>query len=189
VPRAGLDPEAVVDAAAAIADADGLDALTLSRLAGGLGVRAPSLYAHVDGLSDLRRRLAARGARELAAALQAAAAGRARADALVAVADVYRAYARQHPGTYTALQRVANLDDAAAAQVVDTIVAVLRGYGLEGDDAIHAARIVRAALHGFATLENGDGFGMPLDLDETFSRLVVVLDQGLPTAGSPRRSR
>jgi len=189
MPRAGLDPDAVVRAAAALADAEGLDAVTLSRLAGSLGVRAPSLYAHVDGLPDLRRRLAARGARDLAAALQVAAAGRARGDALTAIAGVYRAYAREHPGTYAALQRVTNLDDPAAAeaatQLVDTIIAVLRGYGLEDDEAIHAARIVRAALHGFATLENGDGFGIELDLDDTFSRLVAVLDQGL--ADGPTR--
>jgi hypothetical protein len=99
----------------------------------------------------------------------------------VAIAGVYRAYAREHPGTYAALQRVANVEgEEAAAQLVDTLIAVLRGYGLEGDEAVHAARIVRAALHGFALLENGDGFGIDLDLDETFGRLVAVLDQGLP---------
>jgi AcrR family transcriptional regulator len=184
MPRAGLDADTVVASAAALADAEGLDALTLSRLAGELGVRSPSLYAHVAGLPDLRRRVAARGARELAAALQAAAAGRARGDALRAIAEVYRAYAREHPGTYEALQRVANVEgEAAAARLVETIVAVLRGYGLEDDAAIHAARIVRAALHGFAALENGDGFGLPLELDDTFARLVGVLDRGLPAVG------
>jgi hypothetical protein len=82
--------------------------------------------------------------------------------------------------------RCAELDDpeaaAAAAQVVAVVLAVLRGYGLEQDDAIHAARIVRAALHGFVSLEAEDGFRIPLDLDETFARLLVVLDQGLGAA-------
>ena len=40
-------------------------------------------------------------------------------------------------------------------------LAVLRGYGLEGDDAIHAVRIIRAALHGFVTLETGGGLRDP----------------------------
>src|ERR1700751_4684481 len=105
MPRAGLDTDAVVDAAARLADADGLESVTLARLAAELGVRAPSLYAHVDGLEDLRRRLGARGARELADALGRAAAGRAGTEALVAVADAYRAYARAHPGSYAALQQ------------------------------------------------------------------------------------
>jgi AcrR family transcriptional regulator len=188
MPRAGLAADRVVGAAAAIADAEGLDALTLARLAAELGVQSPSLYAHVAGLPDLRRRLAARGARELAQTLGAAAAGRAAGDALAGIAAAYRDYAREHPGTYTAAQRAGDLDPADGAPVVEVVLAVLRGYGLEGDDAVHAARIVRSALHGFAALETGEGFGIPLDLDETFARLVTVLDQGLtsprPTAAT-----
>lgn len=181
MPRAGLDADAVVTAAAQLADSEGLEALTLARLAGRLGVRAPSLYVHVDGVEDLRRRIAERGARELRAALQDAAAGRARVEALTAVAATYRAYAREHPGTYTALQREAGSDESA--RLVDAVLAVLRGYELAGDDAIHAARIVRAALHGFVELEVAGGFRIPLELDETFERLVSVLDRGLSTAG------
>lgn len=179
MPRAGLDAGAVVDAAAALADTEGLEAVTLARVASGLCVRPPSLYAHVGGLGDLRARLAARGALELADALQAAAAGRARGEALAAVAEVYRAYAREHPGTYAAMQRAADIDESAAARVVDVFRAVLRGYGLEGDDAVHATRVVRAALHGFAALEAADGFGLPLDVDDSFAQLVAVLDRGL----------
>jgi len=180
MPRAGLDVDGVLKAAASLADADGLERLTLARLADRLGIRAPSLYAHVDGLPDLRRRLADRAAGELAAALQAAAAGRAGRDALAAVADAYRAYALAHPGSYAALQPAPELAGSAAARdVVDVVVAVLRGYGLEGDDAIHAVRVIRAALHGFVMLETGSGFGIDLDLDESFARLVATLDKGL----------
>jgi AcrR family transcriptional regulator len=188
MPRAGLATERVVEAAAGIADAEGLDALTLAKLAQALGVQSPSLYVHVNGLPDLKRRLAARGAHELAQVLGAAAAGRSGTEALQAVAAAYRDYAREHPGTYAAAQRATDLDPADGAPVVDVVLAVLRGYGLAGDDAIHAARIVRSALHGFAALETGEGFGIPLDLDETFARLITVLDQGLtsprPTAAT-----
>ncbi|MDE3134243.1 MAG: TetR family transcriptional regulator, partial [Acidobacteriota bacterium] len=69
MPRAGLDSAAVVAAAAAIADADGLEAVTLSTVAARLGVKPPSLYSHVAGLADLRRRVAVLGAAELAEAL------------------------------------------------------------------------------------------------------------------------
>ena len=63
MPRAGLNSAAVVEAAARLADSEGLAAVTLAHLAEQLGVRPPSLYAHVASLEDLRRRLAARGAR------------------------------------------------------------------------------------------------------------------------------
>jgi len=183
MPRVGLDAGAVVDAAGALADAEGLEALSLARVAAELGVRPPSLYAHVDGLGDVRRRLAIRGARELAAAMQAAVAGWAGRDALRAAADVYRRYALEHPGYYSALQHPPAVGDAeweeSAASVVGVVVAVLRGYDLDGDAAVHAARILRASLHGFVSLETAGGFAIPLDLDESFARLVDVVDAGL----------
>ena len=47
------------------------------------------------------------------------------------------------------------------------------------NDAVHAVRVLRSALHGFVLLETGDGFGMPLDLDESFTRLVQTLHRGI----------
>jgi AcrR family transcriptional regulator len=183
MPRVGLDSEAVVTAAARLADAEGLGALTLTRLAADLGIRPPSLYVHVVGLEDLRRRLAIRGARELASELQGAAAGRAATDALRAIADAYRGYAVSHPGSYEALQKPPDPADAeamaASAALVDVVLAVLRGYDLKDDDAIHAARIIRSALHGFLALSSTGGFAMPVDLDDTFARLITTLDHGL----------
>jgi AcrR family transcriptional regulator len=185
MPRAGLTAETVVAAGAELADQQGLESVTLSALAGRLGVRPPSLYAHVEGLEDLRTRIAALGARQLADRLQAVAAGRAGADALSVVADAYRAYARAHPGAYAALQLApARSDDAAEAgeRIVAVVLAVFAGYGLEGDEALHAARVVRSALHGFVLLETGQGFGLPLSLDESFAVLVEMLDRGLQQA-------
>jgi AcrR family transcriptional regulator len=182
MPRGGLNSESVVSAAAALADSEGLEAVTLTRLAAMLGIRPPSLYAHVDGLEDLRRRLGARGSAELAATLANAAAGRAEFDALRAIADAYRAYAQANPGSYEAAQRAPDPRDAtgaAAKQPVDLLRRVLRGYALEGDDALHAIRIVRATLHGFVTLERNGGFGLPLSLDDTFDRLVAAVHAGL----------
>jgi AcrR family transcriptional regulator len=192
MPRVGLDAEAVVVAAAALADSEGLGSVTLARLAGELGIRPPSLYAHIASLDDLRRRIGAHAAAQLGAALGAAAAGRARADALRAIAAAYRDYAHAHPGSYAALQRAPDRDDDATRQayeaVVAVVLAVLRGYGLEADEAIHATRSVRAALHGFVALEADQGFGIPLSLDESFDRLVAVLDRGLTVEGPVLRT-
>jgi AcrR family transcriptional regulator len=189
MPRAGLDTEAVVEAAARLADAAGLEALSLSALADRLGIRAPSLYAHVEGLADLQRRLGGRGARELSAAMRSAVAGRARLDALRAVAQTYRAYAAEHPGTYAAMQRPpdehAGEDALAAAELVEVVVAALSGYGLTGDDAIHAVRVVRAGLHGFVSLERIGGFQIALALDETYDHLIETLHLGLSGLGTP----
>jgi AcrR family transcriptional regulator len=65
MPRAGLDTPLVVTAAARVADRDGLDQVTLAGLAAEPGVGAPSLYAHVDGLGDLRARIVTQGVVEM----------------------------------------------------------------------------------------------------------------------------
>jgi AcrR family transcriptional regulator len=187
MPRMGLDPARVVDTAAAIADADGLEAVTLARVAGELGVRTPSLYNHVDGRGDLLRAIALLGVRELTAALREAAVGRASADALTAAAHAYRAYARAHPGRCAATVAAPTARDdehrAAAAEAVDVLLAVMRGWDLEGDDAIHAVRAFRSAVHCFVAIEASGGFGMAVDVDASFDRLVATLAWGLSERG------
>jgi AcrR family transcriptional regulator len=187
VPRRGLDAAQVVDAAAAIADREGLAAVTLSRLAAELGVRAPSLYGHVAGRDALMRALALRGVTGMARALGEAAVGRSGADALAALARAYRAYAHRRPGLYAAAQRVPAAGDeahvAAAGGLVEMLTAALRAWSPDGEPDVHAVRAVRSALHGFVTLELDGGFGLPESRDDSYARLVAMLSAGLE-AGS-----
>ena len=79
----------------------------------------------------------------------------------------------------------------AGAEVVGLIVAVLRGYGLEGEAAMHTVRAIRSAFHGFVSLEREGGFGLPIDIDDSYDRLVAMLDAGLAAAlprGPKRRT-
>jgi AcrR family transcriptional regulator len=199
MPRAGLTPDAVVARAGDLADRDGYDALTLAALAGGLGVRVPSLYKHVGGLGDVQRRVALDGLRGLDAAVRAAAVGLAGRDALLAIGHAYRRYAHAHPGRYAAAQRAPATDDpvtvAGATALTDLVLAVVRGYRLDADEAgridetVHAVRAVRSALHGFVTLEAVGGFGMPYDLDVSFDRLLDTLHDGLAHRAPPGSRR
>ncbi|HEX4306903.1 MAG TPA: TetR/AcrR family transcriptional regulator [Solirubrobacterales bacterium] len=175
----GLDADAVVAAAGRIADAEGLEAATISRIAAEVGVRPPSLYNHVTNHAGLMRLLAIESIAELAAAITNAAVGRSREDAIRAVAVAYRAYAVQHPGRYATTVRAPEPGDTeaetAAAAAITPLVAILAGWGIEGDDAVHLVRVIRSALHGFVTIETGGGFGLPLDLDHSFALLVDCL--------------
>jgi hypothetical protein len=63
--------------------------------------------------------------------------------------------------------------------VVELLFAVLRGYELEGSDAVHAARVLRSAIHGFVVLEGEGGFAWSEDPDRSLAALVHVLDAGL----------
>lgn len=183
MPRAGLSTGAVVDMAVRVVDESGLQALTLAAVAGRCGVATPSLYKHLDGLGALRVAVSARATQELADRLSDAVAGRSGRDALVSLAHAYREYARAYPQRYVATQRAPSAKDAAhlaaAARAVRAVEAALLGYDLRGAEAIHAIRVVRSALHGFASLESGGGFGLPQDVDQTFDRLVQALDGAL----------
>jgi AcrR family transcriptional regulator len=179
VPRAGLNTDRVVAAAMELADEVGLDKLTLAALAVRLGVRQPSLYKHVASLDALQRLICMESKVEAADVLAQAAIGRARDDALIAMAWAWRSWALDHPGRYQASQRGAAPGDAEHEQVarrsIGVLAAVIDGYGLAGDDAIDAIRAYRAALHGFVALEADNGFAFPNDVERSFDRLVRAL--------------
>ena len=170
----------MIDEAEQMADEVGLSRLTLAALADRLGVRYPSLYKHVDGMDGLQRSIAVRAKNELAGTLARATVGRARGDAIASMSHAYRNWALQHPGRYAAAQRVPTPGDTEAEAAdwasVEIIGDVLAGYDLQDDDAIDATRALRAALHGFVTLETT--FVHSASIDRSFDRLV----QGLATA-------
>ncbi len=65
---------------------------------------------------------------------------------------------------------------------------MLASYGLSSEEAVHAARGLRSVAHGFATLEVSGGFGIPLDLDESFRRLLRAFTAGL-RQGSAKKAK
>jgi hypothetical protein len=69
--------------------------------------------------------------------------------------------------------------EAAASNIVETILSVLSGYGLDRREGLHAIRALRSTVHGFAALEIAGGFGIPLDVDKSFDWLVTALLKGL----------
>lgn len=189
MPRAGLDPSVVTEAAAALADENGLAHLSMSTLADRLGVKPPSLYKHVAGLPDLTRRIAALAAAELTEELTDATGGRTGREALAAAARTVRRYVQEHPGRYAATtgSRPADADDplsSALDQSLSSFVTVLRDYGLDPADEVHALRMLRSMLHGFATLEVSGGFQLGTDVDESFTWMIDFLDRGLRAQAS-----
>lgn len=171
-----------------MADEVGLENLTLSAIASRLGVRQPTIYKHVAGTAGLQRELALLAKQELADVMRRAAVGRARDDALVAIARAVRSWALVHPGRYAATVRAAapgDLDDERASlEAVAVVMDVLAGYGLEGDDAIDVTRALRATLHGFITLESAGGFGLPQDVERSFDRAVETLVRAISYGAS-----
>ena len=183
MPRAGVDPDVVLQAAVALADSEGLEQLTIAKLASFLGIKAPSLYNHIRSLEAVKDQLTTQGLLSLLERSRNAMVGVAGRDALEALGHAQRQYAKDHPGLWAATHLpVAGWSEAshmAANAYLALVLAVLRGYGATGDAAIHAARLMRASLRGFIDLEVGGNFGLPQDVDRSFTALLEMLDAGL----------
>lgn len=191
MPRSGLGTASVVAAGAELADEVGMADLTMGALAQRVGVRTPSLYNHVAGQDDLNRQIAALALSEAADAVGAALAVSADRDALTAAGRAFRDFVLTHPGRYAAtvgLEPSSPHDPiaVAGARLLDSFRTVLSSYSIRSDETDHALRAVRSAFHGFASLQNANGFQWATDVDESFEWLLATVDQGLRAMSSPR---
>ncbi len=172
----------VIDEAVALADADGIESVTLAAIADRLGCRAPSLYTHVDGLDDVLEGAATRATTEFADHLRNAVMGRSGEDGVRAFAAAWRQWVAAHPGRYAlSLRRptpaARTTRRTAAAGATDAAGAVLRSLGVPDDRRGDAGRVLRATLHGFAHLEAEGSIGP--DPDRTFAVVVDTTVAGL----------
>ncbi|WP_159884184.1 TetR/AcrR family transcriptional regulator [Paenibacillus puerhi] len=190
-PRIGLDLPAILQAATEIADREGYKEVSLASLAQKLKVRSPSLYNHVHGLTGLRREMTLHGIELLTADLTHAAVGRSGEEAIRAMSLAYVTFARRHPGLYEATLQAPAEDDTEHRQASERILAlllrVLEAYQLREDKALHAIRCFRSLLHGFASLEQQGGFGLPLDLDDTLQHLIDTFLAGVSKLQAEQR--
>ncbi|MCS0604816.1 TetR/AcrR family transcriptional regulator [Streptomyces sp. LP11] len=178
--RAGLTPDRLVRAGAELADEVGFDQVTVSALARRFDVKVASLYSHLRNSRDLKTRIALLALEELADRAADALAGRAGKDALTAFANVYRDYAREHPGRYTAARHPLDPEAAAASaggRHAQMTRAILRGYDLSEPDETHAVRLLGSVFHGYVSLESAGGFRHSApDSQESWDRVLDALD-------------
>ena len=190
--KVGVTHEQLVTVAGQLADANGLDQLTLTQVAESLRIRLPSVYNHVSGLTGLRRDLAMLGGQQILARINREAIGKSVDEAVMDVSKAFRTYATEHPGLYQAAEHAPAEGDKEAQQlageIVGVVLAVLRPLKLGETEAIHAVRGLRSIIHGFVMLERDGGFGMPVDHEESYEFLVktylVGLHQGCEFRGN-----
>jgi AcrR family transcriptional regulator len=184
MPRAGLTPATVTEAAAALVDEIGFDQLSMGLLAERLGIKTPSLYKHVTSQADLAHRIAILAMTQCADAIRDAIQGRAGSDALFAGAQAMRTFVKEHHGRYAAANaaRPTGPDDPlipALNRVVASWAAMLHGYRIDPSQEIHALRMLRTVLHGYASLEAAGGFQYSTDVDDSFTWMITFVDHGL----------
>jgi AcrR family transcriptional regulator len=194
MPKAGLTPAAITEAGAALVDEIGFAQLSMGLTAERLGVKTPSLYKHVTSQAELAHRIAILAMTQCADAIRDATQGRAGRDALVAGAQAMRTFVKEHPGRYAAANaaRPIGPDDPlipASNRVVASWAAMLRGYQIDPGQEIHAVRMLRTVLHGYASLEVAGGFQFSTDVDDSFTWMITFIDHGLQATTAPQHEQ
>ena len=181
--RRDLNLTKILDAAAEQVDATGRNDFSIGELAQALDVQPSALYNHVENLDGLRHALCVHATNAAADRLVDAAVAASGANAIRSIANAYRNFAQEHPGQYAShLLPAADADDDlvdAHRRIVEVFVRVVNSVGLEGDAAIHAARTLRSAIHGFLALEAIEGFTSNVDQSTSFSEMVDFLITGV----------
>ncbi|MEI1421689.1 WHG domain-containing protein [Bacillus cabrialesii] len=181
-PRIGLSQKMIVDAAAEIADQEGLNSVTLAALSKKMNVRPPSLYNHINGLQAIRTELAVSGLTRLNEQMAASVTEQKGDAAMLSLAHAYVDFAVENPGYYEA--SLLKVQDERAEVVSEQIVRLVskllieNGYASE-KTAIHATRGLRSLLHGFTALIAKEAFEREEDISESLSYSIRTFLSGL----------
>jgi AcrR family transcriptional regulator len=184
--RAPLQREAIIATTRQLITSDGLEALTLRRLAASMGVTAPALYGHVEDKQDLLRAVAEDEFDRLLTRFDA-----------VTVADpvarirafnhAYVAHARENPETFRVMflfpPDLAGAGDVpegvvlpgatrAFAAAAGAVTEAVEAGALHADDPLLVALALWSTVHGVATVLQL-GFGLPVDLEDALVDEVV----------------
>jgi AcrR family transcriptional regulator len=165
MPRpARIDRGTVLDATLALADEQGLDAVSMRAVAARLGVTPMALYRHVGDKSQLLDGLVEQLLLELPLPDRALPWH----ERLDAMATAMRATARMHPRVFPLLlQRPATTPGALRAR--DAVYGALRDAGIDESTIPRVERLVSTFVLGFAASEAAGRFtATPEQLDEDF---------------------
>jgi AcrR family transcriptional regulator len=148
--RTDLNREVVVDAALAIVDADGIDGLSMRKLATAIDVNPMTLYRFVPSKADLLRELVARVLADADAPSEASAEWE---PVLRGTADAFRSAVQAHPKVLPLLAEPSGAITLLDLIAVPVLSLTLAGFSQEA--AVHGASALTATVLGFAQLEAG----------------------------------
>ncbi len=178
--------EEIVRVGRAILDAEGIDALTMQRVAAGVGVRAPSLYKRVRDRDALVRLIAADVVADLGTTLSGAATGSDPLADLRAIAIAFRTWAHRHPGgfqlLFSRLPDAWRLEPDPGGSALDALFRTVAA--LAGPDAVlDAARTVVAWSAGFVGMELAGAFRLGGDVETAYAYGVERLGEAIAATG------
>ena len=167
--RVPLNRERVLQAASALADAGGIESLTMRKLGEGLGVEAMSLYNHVANKDDLLDGMVDGVFAEIV--LPSGETDWRTAMRLRAISA--RTVLSRHPWA-TGLMQSRTTPGPATLQHHDVVIGTLREAGFSIEMAAHAFSALDSYIYGFALQERSLPFD---DAEETAQVAQMILAQ------------
>jgi AcrR family transcriptional regulator len=174
--RPRLSRERVLEAAVSLADANGIEALSMRRLGEQLGVEAMSLYKHVANKDDLLDAMVD----SVFAEIDLAAGEPDWRAAVRRRAVSVRAVLARHPWAVPLMQSRANPGPSTLSHL-DALIGVLRAAGFSVVLTAHALSAVDAYVYGFAMQENA----LPFDSEERSTEVVQQILAAMPAERWP----
>lgn len=169
----GLNPEAVVKAAAELIEQQGRVSFSMRLLADHLGIKTASLYNHVDNMEALLAEVCRYGLCLQKEAEMQAIEGKHGEEAVRILADTYRRYAKEHRELYWLIMNTSAKDhgvlDDAAVLLTDPLKKMLQDFQIKEEESIHYRRLFRAIVHGFVSQEEQGFFShYPASVEDSF---------------------
>ncbi len=174
--RAPLNLERTLQVALALADDEGLDAVTMRRLARELGVEAASLYHHVNGKNQILDGLVDAVAAEIERPMPST-------DWRAAISErahSTRAGLRRHPWAVS-LMASRTSPGPATLGLLETGIRCFREDGFSVLQAAHAISVVDSYVHGFVLQE----VNLPFRDESELAALTAAIMETFPASEFP----
>jgi AcrR family transcriptional regulator len=157
-----LSRDRVLDSAVRLADDQGLEALSMRKLAAALGVEAMSLYNHVPGKAALLSGMLERVLHELVIPSDPAMPW---AERLRRGAISFLTVARSHPSLVQLLTSQ-HIHTGAALAPTEAVLGIFRQAGYTGRDAVHAYQTLIGYVLGFMLQQDKGTIGLSCCADD-----------------------
>jgi len=181
--RSGLTRETVIQAAVNLIHHRGLDDLTLLDLASIMGVKPPSLYNHIRGITDLRRELSMHALEKMTEVAIKALHKKKERSAIRSFSKAYRNYAKLHPGLYHLGCVYPSMEDTAWHDIYmkyrEEFTRCFSSYQMPEATLRNTARSLRSLMHGFVLFEINDSWLQSTNTDTTYEYAIKLFCDAL----------
>lgn len=171
--------EKILRTAIAIANRDGLEAISMHAIAREIKVKTPSLYKHVSGLQEVHDALHAAGLAALLEKVSDIPRNKSSKKRILLFAEQLTDFAQNSPALYQAIQISYIEKNEEIEQLGEKFMFILfslfSDYQLSQEELIHVVRSFRSMLHGFLDLNRHEGFKLKTKLDESMKYGIDML--------------